>query len=106
MPPLGKAVQVLCQRAHVSLLRCSASTAKTRGVSKDAAKIEVFLYPCKLLAFFLLCDEQEVVLLTTLYEQILVVEKVCSGNFLIKSGKLLLVERYATTLSHLAHLAL
>ena len=41
---------------------------------KDGAKIEVFLYPCKLLVIFLLCDEQEVVLLTALHEQVFVVE--------------------------------
>ena len=73
---------------------------------KSGAKIEVFLYLCKFSVTFLFCDEQEVVLLAALYEQVLVVEQVCSGNFLIKSGKLLLVERYATTLSHLTHLAL
>ena len=73
---------------------------------KSGAKIELFLYPCKLLAHFLLCDEQEVVLLTTLYEQVLIVKQVGSGNLLVESGKLLLVHRHATTLNHLAHLTL
>ena len=72
---------------------------------KSGAKIEVFLYPCKLLMYFLFCDEQEVVLLAALYEQVLVVEQVCGCDFLIEGCKFLLVERYATTLCHLAHLA-
>ena len=89
---------LLCYHYTIGQSSCCAS------FRKSGAKIEIFLYPCKLLALFLFCDEQEVILLAALHEQILVVEQVCRGNFLIKSSKFLLVERYATTLSHLAHL--
>ena len=73
---------------------------------KSAAKIEVFLYPCKCLLLFLFCYQQEIVLLATLHEQVFVVEQVLGGNLLVEGCELLLVERYATALGHLAHLAL
>ena len=51
------------------------------------------------------CD-QEIVLLSTLNEEVLTVDQVAFFNDLVEGCELFLVEADATTLSHLAHLAL
>ena len=54
----------------------------------------------------LLYNDEVIVLLTLLNENILVVEQVLGIDYLVKSRKFLLVDRNATTLDKLAHLAL
>ena len=51
------------------------------------------------------CDEI-IILLAALHEKILAVDEVFGCNYTVEGCELLLVERYATTLNELAHLAL
>ena len=55
---------------------------------------------------FLLHSDKVVVLLATLYEEVLAVDEVVDGDDLVKDCELLLVERYTAALYELAHLAL
>ena len=55
---------------------------------------------------FLLHSDKVVVLLATLYQEILAVDEVVGGDDLVKGCELLLVERYAAALYELAHLAI
>lgn len=50
--------------------------------------------------------DQIIVFLATLYEQVLAVDEVIGCDHLVECGKFLLVQRYATALYELAHLAL
>ena len=52
----------------------------------------------------LLYGDEIVVLLATLNEQVLAVDKVVGSNHAVEGSELLLVERHAATLNELAHL--
>ena len=54
----------------------------------------------------LLYSDEEVVLFTSLYEQVFAIDEIVGSDFLVEGSELLLVEAYATALSELTHLAL
>ena len=54
----------------------------------------------------LLYSDEEVVLFTSLYEQVFAIDEVISSDLLVECGKLFFVETYATALGEFAHFAL
>ena len=70
------------------------------------AKVRNIWHTTKLFQTFLFYYQKIIVLLSLLCQQVLTVNQVFSCNRAILVGKLLLVQRYATTLHHLTHLTL
>ena len=113
-------VAVHCYRAGSVLLPTGELTATTVGVycyqmpsdsylpavhkkRKARRRSSFFLsvgYVC------LLRNNQVVVLLAALNQQVLVVQQVGNGDYLVEGSQLFLVQRNAATLYQLAHLAL
>ncbi len=70
------------------------------------AKVRNIWHTTKLFQTFLFYYQKIIVLLSLLCQQVLTVYQVFGCNRAILVGKLLLVQRYATTLHHLTHLTL
>lgn len=54
----------------------------------------------------LLYSDEEVVLFTSLYEQVFAIDEIVGSDFLVEGSKLFFVETYATPLGEFAHFAL
>ena len=70
------------------------------------AKVRNIWHTTKLFQTFLFYYQKIIVLLSLLCQQVLTVNQVFGCNWAILVGKLLLVQRYATSLHHLTHLTL
>ena len=81
-----------------------------RFLLKSGAKIEVCPEICKYFGTFfhiriLFCYNQIIILLTALYQQILIIQQIGSCNDLVESRQLFFVQRDTAALYQLTHLA-